>query len=158
WSSHTRLTHNLDLIGFEELGREETMATNQGRFRLAVGRARDSRRGTLMRPGFENLEGRWVPTNLPSGFTETVVASGLTEPTAMAQAPDGRIFVSQQTGALRVIQNGQLLATPFLTLNTDSTNERGLLGVAVDPNFDTNHYVYVYYTVPGSPPHNRVSR
>src|SRR5262249_18374337 len=61
-------------------------------------------------------------------------------------------------GQLRVIKNGSLLATPFLTLTVDSTGERGLLGVAFDPNFAANNFIYVYYTVPGSPPHNRVSR
>src|SRR4029453_3486158 len=53
---------------------------------------------------------------------------------------------------------GALLATPFLSLTVDSAGERGLLGVAFDPNFVTNQYVYVYYTVPGSPAHNRVRR
>src|SRR5436190_22494254 len=51
-----------------------------------------------------------------------------------------------------------MLATPFLSLTVDSFSERGLLGIAFDPNFATNHFVYVYYTVPGDPAHNRVSR
>jgi glucose/arabinose dehydrogenase len=92
------------------------------------------------------------------GFTESVVASGISGPTAMEFAPDGRLFVCQQNGQLRVIKNGALLATPFLTVTTDSTGERGLLGIAFDPNFANNQYVYIYYTMPGSPPHNRVSR
>src|SRR5439155_13430804 len=46
----------------------------------------------------------------------------------------------------------------FLTLNVDSQGERGLLGIAFDPSFTTNHYVYLYYTVPIAPEHNRVSR
>src|SRR4029450_2021633 len=71
---------------------------------------------------------------------------------------DGRLFVCQQSGSLRVIKNGVLLPTPFLTVSTDSSGERGLLGVAFDPNFASNQRVYIYYTVPGSPPHNRVSR
>jgi glucose/arabinose dehydrogenase len=95
---------------------------------------------------------------LPSGFVETTVASGIASPTAMAIAPDGRIFVCSQTGALRVIKNGVLLATPFVTLTVDAAGERGLLGVAFDPNFNFNHYVYLYYTVPGTPAHNRVIR
>jgi glucose/arabinose dehydrogenase len=95
---------------------------------------------------------------LPSGFQETIVASGLATPTAMALAPDGRIFVCQQGGQLRVIKNGALLATPFLTVTVDRTAERGLLGVTLDPAFATNGFVYVYYTVPGTPPHNRLSR
>ena len=95
---------------------------------------------------------------LPSGFIETTVASGIASPTAMAIAPDGRIFVCSQTGALRVIKNGVLLTTPFVTLSVDSVGERGLLGVAFDPYFTLTHYIYLYYTVPGTPAHNRVVR
>ena len=73
-------------------------------------------------------------------------------------APDGRLFVCLQGGNLRVVKNGALLPPPFVTLTVDSSGERGLLGVAFDPNFATNNFVYVYYTVPGSPAHNRVSR
>ncbi|MGB9155899.1 MAG: PQQ-dependent sugar dehydrogenase, partial [Chthoniobacterales bacterium] len=76
----------------------------------------------------------------------------------MEFAPDGRLFVCLQTGQVRVIKNGSLLATPFLSLSVDSSGERGLIGIAFDPNFTNNHYVYVYYTVPTSPIHNRVSR
>jgi glucose/arabinose dehydrogenase len=95
---------------------------------------------------------------LPTGFSESVVASGISSPTAMEFAPDGRLFVCQQDGQLRVIKNGVLLATPFLTVTTDTLGERGLLGVAFDPAFAVNHWVYIYYTVPGSTAHNRVSR
>jgi glucose/arabinose dehydrogenase len=95
---------------------------------------------------------------LPAGFAETRVASGLDRATAMAIAPDGRIFVAQQGGALRVVRNGMLLAQPFLTLSVNSSSERGLLGVAFDPAFETNQYVYVYYTTATAPIHNRVSR
>ena len=95
---------------------------------------------------------------LPTGFVETQIASGLSSPTAMDFAPDGRIFVCLQGGNLRVVKNGAVLSTPFLTLTVDSSGERGLLGVAFDPSFATNNFVYVYYTVPGSPAHNRVSR
>src|SRR3954453_16979808 len=70
---------------------------------------------------------------LPSGFVETEVVSGLSAPTAMAFAPDGRLFVAEQGGRLRVIKNGALLAQPFLTVTVDSSGERGLLGVAFDP-------------------------
>jgi len=94
---------------------------------------------------------------VPPGFTDSVVAAGLTDPTAMALAPDGRVFVCEQRGTLRVIKNGVLLPTPFLTVTVTSAGERGLLGVAFDPNFVSNQQVYVYYTAP-SPAHNRVSR
>jgi glucose/arabinose dehydrogenase len=109
----------------------------------------------------EVLEDRSVPVTLPSGFAESVFASGLTNPTQMAVAPDGRVFVAEQGGTLRVIQNGALLPTPFLSLSVDSTGERGLVGVALDPNFATNGFVYVYHTVAavgGAAPFNQVSR
>ncbi|MDX6286976.1 MAG: hypothetical protein QOG53_2461 [Frankiales bacterium] len=95
---------------------------------------------------------------LPPGFAETQVATGLVGPTAMTFAPDGRLFITQQGGQLRVIKNGALLAAPFLTVSVDASGERGLLGVAFDPNFATNQYVYVYYTTSTAPIHNRVSR
>lgn len=95
---------------------------------------------------------------VPSGFTDAVFVSGLSAPTAMAFAPDGRLFVAEQGGRLRVVKNGALLAAPFLTAAVNSSGERGLLGVAFDPNFAANQYVYVYYTTAASPIHNRISR
>lgn len=96
---------------------------------------------------------------LPPGFIETPLANGLLpRGTAMAVAPDGRIFVCLQDGALRVIKNGVLLPAPFVTLTVDSRGERGLLGVAFDPDFITNQFVYVYYTATTPTIHNRVSR
>ena len=76
----------------------------------------------------------------------------------MAFAPDGRLFVCEQGGTLRVIKNDILLETPFLTVSISSGGERGLLGVAFDPDFATNHYVYVHYTAPTPTIHNRISR
>jgi glucose/arabinose dehydrogenase len=96
---------------------------------------------------------------LPPGFVETAVIPGvLSRASAMAFTPDGRILVCEQSGALRVIKNGVLLPTPFATLNVASQNEQGLVGVAVDPNFATNQYVYVTYTANTVPVRNRVSR
>jgi glucose/arabinose dehydrogenase len=76
----------------------------------------------------------------------------------MAFAPDGRLFVCQQGGQLRVIKNGALLAAPFVTVTVSSAGERGLLGVTFDPDFATNQFVYVYYTATTPAVHNRVSR
>ena len=87
-----------------------------------------------------------------------MITSALTRPTAMAVAPDGRLFVAEQDGALRVIKNGALLPTPFLSVQVTPTNERGLLGVTFDPNFETNRFVYIYYTAATTPVVNRVSR
>lgn len=95
---------------------------------------------------------------VPPGFTATRLATDIASPTAMAFAPDGRLFVCEQGGRLRVIKNGVLLPNAFVTLSVDPTQERGLLGIAFDPHFATNHYVYVYYTTTETPRRNRVSR
>jgi len=94
----------------------------------------------------------------PAGFSRVLVVNGISNPTAMAFAPDGRIFVAQQGGKLRVIKNGALLATSFIELTVDPSGERGLIGVTLDPDFATNNYLYLYYTEPGSPPHNKIVR
>lgn len=99
-----------------------------------------------------------VAQNFPAGFARVLVADNITTPTAIAFLPDGRIFVCEQTGAVRVIKDGALLAEPFLKVSVSSTGERGLLGIAIDPDFETNGYVYVYYTVATAPLHNRISR
>jgi glucose/arabinose dehydrogenase len=95
---------------------------------------------------------------LAGGFSETSIATGLRKPTAMAFAPDGRLFVCEQEGTLRVIKNGVLLSTPFVSLTVSALGERGLLGVAFDPDFQSNGFVYVYYTATTPSIHNRVSR
>lgn len=95
------------------------------------------------------------------GFTATTVATGVDRPTAMAIAPDGRIFVTAQQGIIRIVANGGgLLPTPFLDIrnNVDSSGERGILGIALDPDFQNNNWVYVYYTSKTPTIHNRVSR
>jgi glucose/arabinose dehydrogenase len=95
---------------------------------------------------------------LPTGFSESLVASGISSPTAMAFAPDGRLFVCQQGGQLRVIKEGTLLPAPFVSLTVNASGERGLLGIAFDPNFAVNKFLYVYYTATTPTIHNRVSR
>ncbi len=86
------------------------------------------------------------------------MATNLANATAMEFAPDGRLFVCEQDGALRIVEQGRLLPTPFVRLQVDSAGERGLLGVALDPGFASNQYVYVYYTAVSPTVHNRVSR
>jgi glucose/arabinose dehydrogenase len=95
---------------------------------------------------------------LRPGFSETVIASGLADPSAMAVAPDGRIFVALQGGAVRVIKNGELLPAPFVTVAVNAAGERGLIGIALDPLFTVNGFVYLHYTATTPTIHNRVSR
>jgi glucose/arabinose dehydrogenase len=93
---------------------------------------------------------------LPAGFAALREASDL-DPTGMTLAPDGRIFILEKNGRIRILRNGTILPDPFLTLAVDNYNERGLSGMALDPDFDLNHQFYVFYTVPGAN-RNRVSR
>ena len=97
---------------------------------------------------------------LPAGFTRTTVAAGLDYGflTAAAFAPDGRLFVLEQRGRVRVIENGSLLPTPFVQLPVSADGERGLLGIAFHPDFETNQLVYLYYTTEEGGAHNRISR
>ena len=99
---------------------------------------------------------------LPSGFTDSQVVSGLTNPTDMEFAPDGRLFVTEDAGIVRIAKPDGTLST-FLDISTkvDSLGERGLLALTFDPGFSTNHYVYLHYTrkaTSTAPPHNRVVR
>jgi glucose/arabinose dehydrogenase len=103
-----------------------------------------------------------LAVTLPTGFTQSQVVSGLTDPMDMKFAPDGRLFVAEQAGKLRVLGSDGNLAT-FLDISTkvDSQGERGLMGVAFDPNYSTNRFIYLYYTQKATsttPVHNRIVR
>lgn len=96
---------------------------------------------------------------VPAGFTRTSPwVTGLASATAMAFAPDGRLFVCEQGGAVRVVENGVLLPAPFATVATSANGERGLLGLAFHPAFPATPHVFVYYTALSPAPHNRISR
>ncbi len=110
-----------------------------------------------------------APITLPPQFSDSAVAT-VPAPTALAFTPDARLLIASQQGTLRVYRDGALRATPALDLSAQicTNSERGLLGVAVDPAFAANHFVYLYYTrnkhascatnAPGTGPVNRVSR
>lgn len=85
---------------------------------------------------------------LPPGFfMEQEYVSGLNRPTDIKIAPDGRLFVTEKKGTVRIVENGVLLDQPFYSVNTQTVNERGLGGILLDPDFDNNGYVYLYYTL-----------
>jgi glucose/arabinose dehydrogenase len=105
-----------------------------------------------------------TPTTLLPGFSESTVIAGINAPTAMDFSPDGRLWVLEQGGQVKLVHNDGTTFTA-LQLLVDSTGERGLLGIAFDPNFTSNHFVYLYYTNPsaGAAPwaageHNQMSR
>jgi glucose/arabinose dehydrogenase len=110
----------------------------------------------------DNDETDSVAPPLPSGFTESRVVSGLTDPTDMEFAPDGRLFVAEQAGRVRIAKPDGTLST-FLNISTkvNSSGERGLQSLTFDPSFSSNHYVYLQYTKKATsttPVHNRVVR
>jgi glucose/arabinose dehydrogenase len=84
------------------------------------------------------------PTDLQ---TSMVIGSGLNGPSGFEIAPDGRIFILERAGLVKIFKNGQLLAEPFADLPSEASGDRGLIGIAFDPEFGVaNHYVYFYYT------------
>jgi len=102
--------------------------------------------------------GEQFPNAIRAGFTETIVADSLDSPVSMAIAPDGRVFVCEQGGRLRVIRGGRLLQRPFVTVPTKPIEEEGLLGVALDPAFAKTRHVFVTYTSYTPTRHNVIAR
>jgi len=86
----------------------------------------------------------------PASAAWSEIASGLNAPVGLADAGDGsgRLFIVEQTGAIRIWQNGAVLPVPFLDLSgrVDCCGERGLLGLAFHPDYAANGYFYVNYT------------
>jgi glucose/arabinose dehydrogenase/PKD repeat protein len=101
-----------------------------------------------------------VPGTPTPTFVNDRVVVGLDEPTQVLFAPDGRMLIGERDGTIWVVPAGasQVSPTPFLQIPSVATqDERGLLGLVLDPQFATNGYVYAYYTH-GSQLRNRVSR
>jgi glucose/arabinose dehydrogenase len=84
---------------------------------------------------------------LPTGFAGETIVSGLSKATAFAFTGDGRIFIAFKNGFVRVWQNGALLPGNFIDLSSEVNNvlDRGLLGMALHPNFPNPPYVYLLY-------------
>lgn len=94
---------------------------------------------------------------LPNGFTHAVLADDLFQPTALECAADGRIFIGELSGDVRVWDGGQMLQQPVIEIETfDIQGEFGLLGLALDPDFASNGWLYANFITPE--PRNRVSR
>ncbi len=93
---------------------------------------------------------------LPTGFQEQIVFSGLNHPTNVEFAPNGQIFVAEQDGRVKVFDNpSDPTATLFadLSTNVNSYWDRGLIGLAVPPDFPANPWIYVLYTYDAPPGH-----
>jgi glucose/arabinose dehydrogenase len=80
----------------------------------------------------------------PPGFTDTLVTNDVSQPTAIAFLPDGTLLVTEKTGALKEMSGG--VATTLVNIPVCTGSEMGLLGIAIDPNFATNGFIYLYRT------------
>ena len=109
----------------------------------------------ILTPGASATAGAsTAAATLPSGFQDSIVWSGLSLPTAVRFAPDGRIFVAQKGG--KVLEFDSVTdTTPTTVIDlsnvVDNYWDRGLLGLAIDPNFPTNPYLYILYTYDAPP-------
>lgn len=79
-------------------------------------------------------------------FHVETILRGLSTPWAIDFAPDGRIFLTERPGRIRVVERGQLRAEPWLALEVAASGEAGLMGLAIDPQFAQNRFVYVAYS------------
>lgn len=86
---------------------------------------------------------------LPPGFSASTVVGGLVDPVGIAPAADGRIFVAEKRGTVRVVADGAILPGFFVDLRDEVNGawDRGLLGIALDPGFAANRRVYLLYVV-----------
>jgi cytochrome c len=94
----------------------------------------------------------------PTRFVKTVLASDLTEPMQFAMLPDGKVMVIERRGLIKLLDptTGNLFVVHKLPVHSD--HEDGLIGLALDPNYEKNHWIYLYYSDPGAEPYNNLSR
>ncbi|NDJ60184.1 MAG: tandem-95 repeat protein [Chloroflexi bacterium] len=113
----------------------------------------------LLAPALSGGDVAVVEAAPPEAFEKLELVTGLNEPTAFRFLPDGRILITEKSGAIRVFANGVLQSEPLITLAvlpSEGADERGLLGIEPDPNFEQNGYLYVSYTSAAN--YNRLSR
>jgi glucose/arabinose dehydrogenase len=112
--------------------------------------------GTIYVAGGSAREGAVVeppPEALPSGFRDVLVTGGLNLPVAFALLPDGSVLVAELGGVVRLVEDGGVRPEPVLDIS-DRVNdfyERGLMSIAVDPEFEQNGFIYLLYTYENDP-------
>jgi glucose/arabinose dehydrogenase len=95
-----------------------------------------------------------APVSNLSNLTNTsgveIIAEGLQAPRSIDISNEGRIFISEKRGSIRVVDNGTLLTEPVGDIKAENIGDAGLLGLTLHPNFTQNHLFYVYYTYSNS--------
>lgn len=89
-------------------------------------------------------------SNLSNTSGVEIIAEGLQAPRSIDISKDGRIFISEKRGSIRVVDNGTLLTEPVGDIKAENIGDAGLLGLTLHPNFTQNHLFYVYYTYSNS--------
>jgi len=91
------------------------------------------------------INGSWL--ELPYGFVEEFVVTGVKLPTSFAITPDNRIFIAEKAGVVRVWHEGELLPDPFVDMRfeVNDAGDRGMMGITVHPQFPAQPYIYVTY-------------
>ncbi len=145
---------------------DHVSTVRSGRVTLQAGQRYDVRMEYYERTGFAVAKLEWSspsqsrevvpqlqlysesPSNIVGTFAGETVITGLTKPTSMEFAAGGRMFIAQQNGIVRLAVNGQLRGQPFIDISeqVNGVRDRGLLGMAVDPQFPTRPYVYLLFT------------
>jgi glucose/arabinose dehydrogenase len=126
------------------LGNQDFGAMNFG-----TSRRWDDDSPTALYRGIIEIGGANPSPNNPPTLTRNTVVSGLVQPTAIDWTPDGQtMFIAQKDGIVRVFRNGTLQSTPFIDIRSqvNNTRDRGLLDIAVHPDFQNNPYVYLLFT------------
>ena len=152
-------------VGFDpatgQLTGRPTTAAVTGRHVITASNARGSTSTTLDVQVTPALPDAFL--QLADGFFAESVVADAEVPVKLARAPDGRVFYNElSTGQVRVIgADGVLRATPFASIDVQSGAERGLIGIAIAPDFATSGHVFVFASTPeggGKPLRNRVLR
>ncbi len=144
---HWKSANALDVFGLSSTGHQ---------FRLVLANANH---GELTNPEATATRSFSVSQPPASDLQLQPILTGLNFPVGLSLAPDGRVFFNERlTGRIRIINaQWQLVSTPFCQLSVATNGEQGLLGLALDPNFAQNRYLYAYYTAAGATM-NRVVR
>ena len=119
-----------------------------GGMRYAIGKKKRLDYGSLRTPASPD----------PTRFVKTVLASDLTEPMQFGMFPDGKILLIERRGAIKLYEPSTGLLNVVHKLPVHSEEEDGLMGLAIDPNWAQNHWIYLYYSPPGEEAVNQLSR
>jgi glucose/arabinose dehydrogenase len=152
-------SHSLELVTFVVENGTVVESGRSAALRVTVTGATASGPGPAPAPALP-LSTRLLATSDGAELRADVIADQLTAPTSLASSPDGRVFVAERDGRIRIIRGGALEAQPAVTIYealATAAGDGGLAGIALDREFEQTHFLYAVYTVSG-PEATRVFR